>query len=155
MADQDLRLASWNLRCSAGTTQTVVFTEADDSAITSLSIFVGGTVTDVDDTTGATEAVATISGASNEIATVSFAVPTSTSTTPIRLEVDGVIRTVGVLQPSISGARVPAATGLTLSTADSSFSLSVTGGLISVGAIDGGTADADYGGTTPIDGGTA
>lgn len=155
MADHDLRLAAWNLKASAGVTQTVVFTEADDNEITSLSVWVGGTVSDVDDTTDATEYTATISGASNEIATVSIPIPESATSTPLRLELDGVIRTVGRLQPQTSGARVPATTGLTLATSSSSLSLTVSGGLVSVGAIDGGVADSNYTGTTPIDGGVA
>lgn len=121
MAD-DVRISSWDLRATAGTTVALEFTSTE--ALTSLSVFTGGTTTDVDDLTDATEHEATLSGG-NLVATVDVDVPTGSST-PLRLVVDGAVQSVGRLIPSTSGTASPDNT-ITLTPGSFAFDLSVLG----------------------------
>ena len=121
MAD-DVRLSRWDLRASAGTTVALEFTSPE--ALTSLSVYTGGTTTDVDDLTGATQYAGTLSGG-NLVATVEVTVPTGNSVA-LRLVVNGAVQTVGRLVPSTSGTPNPDNT-ITLSPGEMSFDLTVLG----------------------------
>lgn len=105
MAD-DIRLSRWNLLASAGVTQSLTFTA--DQSLTSLSVYTGGTVSDVDDLSDATEHAGTLSTTTeaNDTAAVDLVVPTGSSV-PLRLVVDGAVVAVGRLTPSTSGSANP------------------------------------------------
>lgn len=139
MAD-DLRIAEWSLRASAGTTTRLVFTSTE--ALASLSVYTGGTVDDVDDLSGATQHAATLSGG-NLIATVDLAVPTGGSV-PLRLDVDGAVVTVGRLIPSTNGTADPAES-IGLVAADRTYALTVPG-IVVLGGGGGGAPSGPAGG---------
>lgn len=148
----DTRIPVFDVTGSAGTTEQWVFTDADDTEITSLSIYVGGTVDDLDDLTGATEYAASISGSSNEIASVNVLIPEGNTRSALRLVVDGLVQGVGLLASSTAGSG-SASRSFSLIGTERTFTIdgrSVTG----IGNIDGGTPTTSYGSTTPIDGGT-
>jgi hypothetical protein len=134
MAD-DVRISSWDLRASAGTTVALEFTSTE--ALTSLAVYTGGTLTDVDDLTDATAYTATLSGG-NLVATVEVDVPTGNSV-PLRLIVDGAVQSVGRLIPSTSGTASPDNT-ITLTPGSFAFDLTVLG-IVTYEGGGGGTDD--------------
>lgn len=95
-------------------------------ALTSLSVYVGGTLDDVDDLTGATEHAAVLSGG-NLVATVELDVPSGTSAKVLRLVVDGAVITVGYLRPSAGGVKPSSPTTFSLSPSTYEFTLNVNG----------------------------
>lgn len=99
MASDDVRIARWDLRATAGTTVSRPFTSTE--AITSLSVYTGGTVTDVDDLTDATGHPATVDSG-GLTGTIEVDVPTGSSV-PLRLVVDDTVVAVGRLTPSTTG----------------------------------------------------
>ena len=125
MAD-DVRLTRWDLTANAGMTRQLVFT-ADDT-LTSLSLYTGGTVSDVDDLTDATEHAGTLSTTtvSNDTATVDLTV--GTDQTHLRLVVNGVVQTVGRLHASTNGTASPDST-INLTAGTATFTLTVLGGI--------------------------
>lgn len=125
MAD-DIRITRWDLTGNAGVTHQIVFTAA--SALTSLSLYTGGTVSDVDDLTGATEYAGTLSTTtvSNDTATVNLAV--GSADTHLRLVVDGVVKTVGRLTVSTNGTG-SADNSITLTAGSATYTLTVLGGI--------------------------
>lgn len=126
MAETDGRIARWDHQATAGTTQVIVFTAG--VALTSLSVYTGGTISDVDDLTGATEHVATLSTTTtaNDTATVNVAVPAGS--TPLRLVVDGVVQSVGRLIPRTTGTKSSDNT-ITLTAGEQTFALTFLGGV--------------------------
>lgn len=128
MAD-DVRISGWDLRANAGTTVALKFTST--VALTSLSLFTGGTLTKVEDLTGAIQHPGTLSTATvaNDTATVSLAVPADH--VPLRLVVDGTVQTVGTLIPSTTGTATPDNT-ITLTPGTFAFDLTVLGTLTDV-----------------------
>lgn len=140
MPTTDGRISEWNHRASAGTTERIQFTSPD--ALSSLSVYTGGTVSDVDDLTGATAYAGTLSGG-NLIATVDLVVPTGESVA-LRLVVNGAVQTVGRLTPSTKGTANPDST-LTLTTETLEFALTIlgvleAGGTYVTGVVHGSTA---------------
>jgi len=129
MPVDDVRISDWSLVASAGMTASLQFTSA--TALTSLSVYTGGTVTDVDNLTDATAHVGVLSGG-NLIATVSLAVPTGSSV-PLRLVVNGAVQSVGRLHPSTAGIPVPDNT-ITLVAGVNAFTLTILGVVQSGGA---------------------
>ena len=121
MAD-DVRIARWDLLGSAGTTVSLEFTSPDP--LTSLAVYTGGTVTDVDDLTDATAHTATLSGG-DLVATVEVSVHTGRPV-PLRLVVNGAVQSVGQLHASSSGSSTPDNT-ITLSPGTNTFDLTVLG----------------------------
>jgi hypothetical protein len=99
----DARLPSWSLAGTAG--GTVVLRGAVPTALAEadLSLWLGGSVDDVDDLTGAVEVAAVVDGGH---ATWTIAVPAERDPVPLRWTVDGVPATVGALIPSRVGALV-------------------------------------------------
>lgn len=100
MADDDVRIARWDMRATAGTTVSRPFSAT--TAVTAVTVYTGGTVDDVDDLTGATAHEASVDpgGLSG---TITVDVPTGNSV-PLRLVVDGAVVTIGRLTPSTTGA---------------------------------------------------
>ena len=139
MPTTDGRLTSWSYQGPAGVTQSLEFTSPQ--ALTSLSVYTGGTVSDVDDLTGATQHAGVLSGG-NLVATVSLAIPTGGSV-PLRLVIDGTVQTVGKLIPSTNGT-ASSDTDITISLEDVSVELTILG---VVGA-SGGVTDGDKGDIT-------
>ena len=137
MATDDIRLSDWNLRASAGTTVSLRFVAPD--ALTSLSVWTGGTTGDVDDLTDATEHAGVLSTTTvaDDTATVALTVPEGGSTA-LRLEVDGVVQTVGRLIPSTTGTSSADAT-ITLTSGATSYTLTVLGAGFAPTTLDGGT----------------
>lgn len=131
MPSSDIRIVGWDLPASAGKTYELEFTS--NEALTSLSLWVGGTLDDVDDLTGATEYAAVLSGA-NLIATVQLAVPSGTSAQVLRLAVNGAVITVGYLRPSAGGVKPSSPTSFSISPSSYSFTLNVNGIVVSGGA---------------------
>lgn len=140
MPVDDIRISDWSLLASAGTTQTLQFTSPD--ALTSLSVYTGGTVTDVDDLTDATEHAAVLSGG-DLIATVNLDVPTGRSV-PLRLVVNGAVQSVGRLHPSTMGAAGPDNT-IALTAGVNEFELTILGVVESGGGGGGGGAPTNAG----------
>lgn len=130
MPSNDIRITGWDLPATAGMTYELEFTSTE--ALTSLSLYVGGTLDDVTDLTGATAYDAVLSGA-NLIATVSLDVPVGEAT-PLRLVVDTAVVTAGYLRPSTAGAKNPSSSAITLNTGSASIALSVLGVLVSGGS---------------------
>lgn len=135
MPTNDLRISGWSLRMSAGTTARLRFTSPD--ALTSLSVYTGGTVDDVDDLTDATEYQGTLSGG-NLVATVDLVVPT-TGRPALRLVVNGAVQSVGALSPSVTGAASPDS-DITLTPGVYDFELSILGVIVEEGGGGGGGA---------------
>lgn len=133
----DVRISSWNLRASAGMTVELQFTAAE--ALTSLSVYTGGTITDVDDLTDATEHAGVLSGA-NLVATVDLAV--GSASTPLRLVVNGAVQTVGKLYPSTVGTESPD-NSITLAPGSNEFALTVLGVVMSSDAASQAELDAE------------
>lgn len=125
----DIRITGWSLLATAGMTTTLQFTSPD--ALTSLSIYTGGTVTDVDDLTDATEHAAVLSGG-DLTATVDLAVPDGTVAVALRLVVNGAVQTVGRLHPRVDGTSTPDNT-ITLVAGVNEFDLTILGVLQSGG----------------------
>lgn len=136
MASDDLRLTTWNLHGPAGMTVERPFTV--DTPITSLSVYVGGTVTDLDDLTDATAYPATVDpgGLGGTIA-VDF--PTGSSQ-HLRLVIDGAVVAVGRIHPSMSGTSSPGDT-ITIATEAATLALSVPSIVVSTTLIDGDKSD--------------
>jgi hypothetical protein len=130
----DVRIARWDLTASAGMTTRLVFTSPD--ALTSLAVYTGGTVTDVDLLTGATAHTGTLSGG-NLIATVDLAVPASPTRLALRLVVNGAVQSVGTLFPSTQGSPSPDNT-ISLSTPTRAYELTILGVLEAGGGGGGG-----------------
>ena len=147
MPTDDVRISDWSLLASAGVTASLQFTAT--TALTSLTVYTGGTVTDVDDLTGATAYVGVLSGG-NLIATVALVVPTDNST-PLRLAVNGVVQSVGRLHPSTVGTPVPDNT-ISLVAGTNSFALTILGVVQAAGG--GGVTDGDKGDITVSGSGT-
>lgn len=143
----DIRVSAWNLQASAGTTARLQFTAA--TALTSLSVYTGGTVDDVDVLTGATGYAATLT-VGNTVATVDLPVPTiaalsGAGSTPLRLVVNTAVQTVGRLTPSTYGTASPDNT-ITLTAAYETYALTVLGTVQATGG--GGVSDGDKGDIT-------
>lgn len=141
MAVDDLRLTRWDLMATAGVPVTIEFASA--TPLGSLSIWTGGTVDDGDDLADATEHPAVMS-ADGLTATVVLPVPTGPSV-PLRLAVNGTVKTVGDLHPRTNGAAPSPAGTITLTPGTYSFDLTVLGTATAT-LIDGGTATTTYGG---------
>lgn len=111
MPIQEARLGSWSLSAPAGMTISVAQTwtyaagvpghdEGDPIDLTDgVTVYVGGTDRDLDDFTGATAYTATISGADNNIATISIPVPAGSTHELLRAALNGVTKMVGKLRP--------------------------------------------------------
>jgi hypothetical protein len=141
----DARLPSWSLAGTAG--GTVVLRGAVPVALAEaeISLWLGGSVDDVDDMTGATEVTAVVDDGH---ATWTVAVPTERDPVPLRWSVDGVPATVGALIPSRVGAlvreeHVPLAVGeSTLQIALGTYDDSIPDD--SLGIVDPDTAEAEF-----------
>lgn len=145
MAD-DIRIARWDLVATAGTTQRLIFTASE--ALTSLAVYVGGTISDVDDLTGATAYTGTLSTTTvaNDTATVDVVVPTGSSVA-LRLVVDGATVAVGRLTPSTSGSTSVDNT-ITLTADARTYTLTVGGTVVVSGEGGAGVTDGDKGDIT-------
>ena len=111
MPNQEARLGAWSLSAPAGMTISIAQTweyaadvpghnEGDPVDLSAgLSIYVGGTDSDIDDFTDADEIVAVISGADDNVATVSIPVPAGSTYLLLRTVLDGVTKTIGKLRP--------------------------------------------------------
>lgn len=125
MPSSDLRITSWDVRAPAGTTQRWEF--ESEAVISALVVYVGGTVTDLDDLTGADAYTATVAG-DGLTATVDVDIPTG-SGLALRLVVDGVVETVGRLTPSTRGTST-VDDSIALTTETRTFTLSILGGVL-------------------------
>lgn len=100
----DSRVRAWPHSASAGVTETwrfTVNTPDDAPPVSTLALAIGGTVTDVDDLTGATlYEAAVVDG----VAVVQVDIPTGSSQA-LRLLLDGVVKTVDRLHPSTRGSK--------------------------------------------------
>ena len=115
MPTTNAKVGAWTLEGSAGTTVTLrqtwtwgenesghdVGDPVDLSA--GVTVYVGGTITDMDVFTGATAYVATISGDDDEIATVAVPVPAGSTSSHLRLALGAACVSVGKLRPSSVG----------------------------------------------------
>lgn len=134
----DTRVPDFSVTGTAGITESWVFTDTNATAITSLVVYVGGTNIDADDLTGATAYTATISGTSNEIATVAVDIPAMPSPRQVlRLVVDGAVIGSGHLTSSVDGA-ASSSQDFVLRSLTRSFSIQArTIGAIDHGALNG------------------
>ncbi len=137
----DTRVPDFSVTGTAGITESWVFADTNATAITSLVVYVGGTNVDADDLTGATAYTATISGTSDEIATVAVDIPAMPSPRQVlRLVVDGAVIGSGYLTSSVDGA-ASSSQDFVLRSLTRSFSIQartmVTGGVTDHGALDG------------------
>ena len=127
MTAADLRATHWDVRAPAGASEPWTFVEVNAAAITSLSVWLGGSLADIDDFTDATEYEAVISGDDDEIATTpNIPIPTSTAIVPLRLVVDGDVVTVGHLLPATDG-QSSVAEPVRIATAGVTVNLTVSG----------------------------
>lgn len=106
MPSHDLRTAgAFNPVATAGTTEVWPFTltdlaTGDAVTITSLSVWLGGTSTDADDTTGATEYAGV---PSTNTASVTVPIPAAGESKVCRVFINGALKLIGTLTPSTSG----------------------------------------------------
>lgn len=114
----DARLPSWSLVVSAGVTTSFTFTS--ETEIDSLTVYVGGTLTDVDDTTGATAYAVTMAG---DGLSGTVDIPAPAASAKLRLAVNGVVSTRGSIRPSTSGGR---ASGTTIALRDTDTTVALT-----------------------------
>ena len=105
-----IKREAWNLVATSGVSEELVFVDDDGAEISSLVIYLGGTIEDADDYTGATPYAATLSGDNNEVATVSIPVPSGEGSTILRLVVDGALLGVGRLFWEPSGSALSVST---------------------------------------------
>ena len=101
MSQLDLRVGSLHIAGNPGTSKTILFVFTDQGNPwnpSSVSLWVGGTITDPTDTDGAVEYPAALTD--NE-ASVTFTVPDVV--VPVRLFVDGALATIGRINPSLRG----------------------------------------------------
>lgn len=122
----DVRLPALDgpLLASAGVTVQMQFVST--AAIASFALAVGGTVTDVDDLTGATIVDATMSG-DGLTATVDLPVPAVANSVPLRMVVDGAVVALDRLVPSTTGTRTPSSDPIPVALEAHTFQMSVLG----------------------------
>lgn len=138
MPSNDIRLPGWDLPASAGVTYELVF--SSNLALTSLAIWLGGTLDSAIDLTGATANNAVLSGA-NLVATVTLEIPEGEAI-PMRLAVNGAVATVGYLRPSTAGAKQWTSRTLSLRLDDSlNIDLAIPSIVVGEGGGGGGTDD--------------
>lgn len=115
----DARISRQDFKVSAGKA-TGLRSELPDGLGT-VAWYVGGTLTDVDDLTGATAVAGTADGDDTV-----WSLPAVSTITPVRMTVDGVPVTVGNLYPSGLGSP-DTDTTLTLETGETVFTVTLTG----------------------------
>jgi hypothetical protein len=125
---QDIRVGRWDLHATAGDTPSLVTTWADETGdpytLTgkTVTMWIGGTITDPTDLTDATEISATIA---TNTATFTPTIPTTAGTTPLRVTIDGTLRALGSLTVSTVGAGSPDL-DVTVNVAPISFDVTLT-----------------------------
>lgn len=103
MTPDDLRLSAWPVIGPAGMTVTRPWRLVGDDPITTIAVWLGGTLTDVDDLDGAIEHPGTVA-TDGMSGTLAIPVPSPPGqSTPIRLVIDGAVVAADHLHPSARG----------------------------------------------------